>query len=412
MAIKVKPAQIRKIINEVGSPTFIYVEKTLSDNIQRVREAISHSGIQNKFQVHVSYFANSNPNIASILFNEQVGMTLQSIEENEQLKSHSLTDISRIVSPTHLSRKDLEYFAQEGLEVNYATLSNLEESLRLGVRNPSIRVDLSPESNQRQGIKPEQFKEVHTILRRHKSELYGIHMYAGTGNDLQVHLRYQIRALECLKHFPFLQKINLGGGFKFDYEGTESHFDWNSYFNHLKKRIHQFAIPKHIQFSIEPGRDILADTGLLIVQVNGIEKIVGKSAYEVFTNGSYIHMPSATIRARQHRLQFHDSKFNRILEDDFSEKAGFLSGNTTLSNDRIFPGIVYFPSNLKEGDYIVLEDVGAYCATQHMDFLNKAPCPEVLIRKNGILELITLRGDLTDKIRYVLPIPKVIGERL
>jgi diaminopimelate decarboxylase len=145
------------------------------------------------------------------------------------------------------------------------------------------------------------------------------------------------------------------------------------------------------------------------VQVTGVEKIFGKPAHEVFTDGSYVHMPSATIRTRQHRLQFYDLSFSRVLEDASSEKAGFLSGNTTLSSDRLFPGIIYFPSRLKEGDYIILEDVGAYCATQHMDFLNKAPCPEVLVRKNGSLELITERGTPTDKIRYALQSPQRIG---
>ncbi len=409
MVKKLQSEHIKKITGSVGTPVFVYLEETILDNIHRIRDAISSSGIENKIKIYVSYFTNSNPHISAILQREGVGLTLQSPEENEHLKEHELS-IEKVVSPTHLSKKNIEYFINEGIQVNYVTLSNLEEALKHNIAKPSIRVDLSPESNQRQGIKPEQFKEVNSLLKKYKKSLYGIQMYTGTGSDLDVHSRYQIRALECLKHFPELKEINLGGGFNFDYNNSKNHFDWKAYFNELQKRIYQFGIQKKITFDIEPGRDVLADTGLFIVNVTGIEKIVGKSAYEIFTDGSYTHMPSATIRARQHKLQFYDEKFAHILEETTAENPGFLSGNTTLSSDRLFPGIIYFPARLKEGDYIVLEDTGAYCATQHMEFLNKAPCPEVLIRKDGELELMTERGKLTDKIRYVLKSPRKMGD--
>lgn len=407
MVTKIRKNQLKQIIEDVGSPVFIYSEETIRRNIRRVRKAISNSNIQSPIKIYVSYFANSNPHIVSLFEKEKVGLTLQSFEENEQLKEHFLS-IPRVVSPTHLSKKDIEYFVKERIQVNYATLSNLEWALEKGLKSPSIRVDLSPESNQRQGIKPDQFNDVRHMLREYDLHLSGIHLYAGTGNDLDIHLKYQARALECLQQFPELEKINFGGGFKFDYE-KQRHFDWNTYFNELKINIYKYKIPKNVEISIEPGREVLADTGLLVVQVTGIEKVVGRQTHEIFTDGSYVHMPSATLRARQHRLLFYDSKYNRISENTRLEKAGFLSGNTTLSSDRLFPGVVYFPSSLKEDNYIVLEDVGAYCATQHMDFLNKSPCPEVLIRENGSLELITERGKPTDKTRYVVHSPRIIG---
>ena len=409
MVTKLQQKQVKQIVKEVGSPVFVYSEETLTENIERVRRAISNSDIQHSICIYVSYFANSNPHIATILKNEEIGLTLQSVEENEQLKEYNLLPLPRVISSTHLSRKDLEYFIKENISTNYATLSNLEDALKRGIKSPSIRVDLSPESNQRHGIKPEQFSNVKDILKKYAANLHGIQMYAGTGNDLDVHLRYQIKALECLNYFLALQEINLGGGFKFDYECKQCHFDWDTYFNELQKNIQKFKIPRHVKFSIEPGRDILADSGFLIVKVTGKDKIFGRQTHEIFTDGSYVHIPSATIRARQHKLQFYNSAFKKISEDVSSEKAGFLSGNTTLSSDRLFPGVVYFPSALKEGDYIILEDVGAYCATQHMDFLNKSPCPEVLIRKNGNLELITERGRPTDRLRYVLHSTQRIG---
>ena len=407
MVMNIIKASLQSIIQAVGTPTFVYSESTIIANVQRIAAAIHKSGIENKVKLYVSYFANSNPHLASILESQGAGLTLQSLEENEHLKKFGLNSLCKVLSLTHLSRNDLNYFIQEKIPINCATLSNLETLLKSECNEPRIRIDLSPESNQRQGIKPGQFPEVKAILQKYGKKLYGIQMYAGTGNGLDVHTRYQTRGFECLKYFPELKEINLGGGFKFDYEKQE-HFGWGTYFRALKDRMNKYALNNKVIIDIEPGRDVFADAGCLVLRVNGAEKAWGKEYYEVFTDGSYVHMPSATMRARQHRLQFYDSSFNSIVEESHKEQAAQLSGNTTLSNDRLFPGIVYMPSSLKEDDYIIVEDVGAYCATQHMDFLNKAPAAEVLIRRNGDIERITARGDFTDKTRYVLPSPQLI----
>jgi len=66
---------------------------------------------------------------------------------------------------------------------------------------------------------------------------------------------------------------------------------------------------------------------------------------------------------------------------------------------------VDIPVEIKEGDYVAVQDVGAYGATQHMEFLNKKPCPEIFVDGEKIL-LITERGDEADKVRYVLVNPK------
>lgn len=408
MVAKIDSSQLKVIVSSQGTPTYIYSESILTANVQRIKQAVANSGLQNRVIINASYFSNSNPHLFKILENLGVGATLQSVEENEQLKRYDLS-IPRIVSPTHLSKNDLNYFLKEDIKINCPTLSNLEELINKRVSNISIRVDLSPESNQRQGFKINQFDEVRNILEKNNQTLYGIHIYPGTKNKLDVHLRYQIKSLECLDKFPSIKEINLGGGFNYDYESENGHFDWNTYFQELKRRVDEFKVPKEIEFSIEPGRDILSDAGTLIVGINGVEKVNGKNLYEIFTDSSYVQMPSATIGQRQHKLSFYNSNFQELNCDITNENTGNLSGNTTLSSDRLFLGAIYFPKGLKEGDYLLLHDVGAYCATQHMEFLNKSPCAEVLIDNNGKTILITQRGTLRDKIRYVLESPREIG---
>ena len=403
---------LKIITSKVGTPVFIYSENTLLKNTNRIKEAIARSGLKNKVNINFSYFANSNPYLASILTGAGLGVTIQCVEENEHLNKLNV-NIKKTVSPTHLSEEDMNYFIAEDTVINIGTFGNLVYAINKGVEKICIRVDLSPEGTQRQGFKPSQFAEIRTLLDKQGKKLHGIHIYPGTKNKLDIHLRYQQKSLECLKFFPELAEINLGGGFNYDYEAEnneDQHFNWDLYFHELKKRVEELGVNPNLDFTIEPGRDILADAGLFLLKINGVEYSPNNEFMEVFTDGSYVHMPSATIRARQHKLRFFDNNLNEILVDKIKDPVGMLSGNTTLSSDRVFPGLVTLPANLEEGYFILLEDTGAYCATQHMEFLNKRPAPEVLLKTNGPLVIISEKGHTCDRIRNIPLKPRVVGD--
>ncbi len=389
-----------EVVNDYGTPVFVYLEETLRNNVARIRQSVRESDLEGRITLNAPYFVNSNPHLFVILNELGVGATLQTKEENEHFKEFGL-NLPRIVSPTHLSDSDLEYFVSENLPVNVGTLDNLRKLLNYGVEDIRIRVDLSPES-QRQGIRLGQFPEVKKLLGNRK--LYGIHIYPGTSSELEICLRYQRMALEVLQHFPDLREINLGGGFYFDYEeknNEKQHFDWRTYFSELKKRIGGLGVGKSVKFVLEAGRDILADVGIMLVKVNSVERVFESEYYEVYTDGSYVLIPSATVKERQHQLRFFNADFEERKEREYNGRPAKLSGNTTLSSDRLFPGIVYVPPELRAGDYIAIDDVGAYGATQHLEFLNKVPAPEVLVRTDGSIDVISYRGKLTDRLRNV-----------
>ena len=181
---------------------------------------------------------------------------------------------------------------------------------------------------------------------------------------------------------------------------------WKRYFAQLALLLDKYSIPRYVKISIEPGRDIFADTGEFLVRMNRVHTRKNERIQQIYTDGSYIFMPSATIRERQHELSFFTDEFR---EDNDRTGYAKLSGCTTLSRDYLFPGAVRSPPNVQEGSYILVRDIGAYGACQHMEFLNKRPAAEVLIRGDGALELITRRGGYTDRLRHVLRQPEQFG---
>ena len=70
-----------------------------------------------------------------------------------------------------------------------------------------------------------------------------------------------------------------------------------------------------------------------------------------------------------------------------------VRGRSILRNDYVLPGAYDVPPQVGAGGYMLILDAGAYCATQHMEFLNVPPAAEVLVDRHGEPKLITQRGE-------------------
>jgi diaminopimelate decarboxylase len=156
----------------------------------------------------------------------------------------------------------------------------------------------------------------------------------------------------------------------------------------------------------EPARDVLADSGalLLSVQRDLIRTEIGNI---LVTDGSRTLMPSAQQRERRHNVVVLDDRLQAVPPGPRSAAA--VRGRTILKNDYLLPGEYPVPEDVGRDHHLLVLDVGAYCATQHMEFLSVPPAPEVLVRDDGSIDLISAAGDAFDRWRNVLPQSKVLA---
>lgn len=397
--------KLKRIALTEGTPTFVYSEIVLKTNMARISDTIHKHDLANRVELYVAYFCNSNPHLFEIVTRESVGILLQTHEEYVQIKSRGLS-ANIIVSPSVLSNQEIDFWVKENVPVNLSSLEEVKYFIKNHRNKPlSFRIDLTEKGDQRTGIKTYQLKELMNLLRKEKVPAHSFHVYVGTGSSCRKVLRNSEKAFRIFNHyFPETKKINLGGGFGFHYAASATspqHFPWNIYFEGIKKQLLKYKIPEGVKILLEPGRDIFADAGLLLLSVKRV--ITHHGGIKVATDGSYVHVPSSTVRKRQHRTRFFTKGFRAKKPNG---GMGFLSGCTTLSSDYVFPGPLIVPKSISDGDFITIEDMGAYAATQHMEFLNKKPCAEVLIRSNNEIVRITRRGDDDDKLRYLLNKPK------
>ena len=117
-------------------------------------------------------------------------------------------------------------------------------------------------------------------------------------------------------------------------------------------------------------------------------------------------MPSAQYKGRRHNITFLDSNMEEIRADCVTAA---LRGKSVLRHDYILPGEYPAPVGIGPQDYLLIHDVGAYCATQHMEFLNIPQAAEVLIDRSGSPHQITNHGGEFDKWRHLLPVRKKLA---
>ena len=315
-----------------------------------------------------------------------------------------------IVSPGHVSDDEIGYWGTLGCPTFLSSLDEVAYMLSTGASSISVRVDSL--GSEKPGVKYGQLETLASMLREHNRTLECFEVYCGSGNSLDAMIDILEQVFSIFKvHFPNARSINFAGGHGFNYENwndTEKHFNWSQYFKALSELAHRFEVPDHVKFLFEPARDVLADIGMLML---GVKRtiVTNPVANLVVTDGSRMLMPSAQYRARQHNIIFLDAAMKEIVQPSSSNGVpAVVRGRTILRNDYVLPGTYVVPETIGPRDYMLILDAGAYCATQHMEFLNVPPAAEVLIDRTGASHLITSRGDDMDKWRHLLPEKQVL----
>lgn len=385
---------------KVGTPLFVYSEQRLLDNAQRIQHAAKRAGLGARLKPFIPFFPNSNPHLLRPLQELGMGVLVQLPSEYVILRRFAFQ--SFIASPGYVSDKEIDYWAETGCPL---FLSSLEEVSYLLKNHPeatiNIRIDCL--SSGKPGIRYGQIHSLAQLLQSRGRTLDSFEMYCGSGNSTTEMVGFLEQVfMVYYTFFSTVRTINLAGGYAFNYEAWDDdrgkHFDWDNYFQELHNIAHRYRVPESVQFIIEPARDLLADVGALIASVQrGI--IIKPGANQLLTDGSRVLMPSAQYKERRHNVLFRRTNGN--FENSNYIKAVFR-GRGILRHEQILPGDYSIPHDIGPGDYLVILDVGAYCATQHMEFLNIPPAAEVLIDSSGAMHLISGHGDKLDKWRNLL----------
>lgn len=237
------------------------------------------------------------------------------------------------------------------------------------------------------------------IIKKYNLNLVGLHIHIGSGvneeNLYQVCSVMKKYAISLQKKIKF---ISAGGGLNIPYKSNEKEININHYYKmwNKTKKIISSHLNCPIQLEIEPGRFLVAQSGVLIAKVYAVKK-TEKNIFIIIDAG-FNDLMRPMLYGSYHAITvFHkNSKTINTVPIITSVIAGPLceSGDifTVKENGIICP--INIPQ-VYPGDYIIIHDTGAYGASMSSNYNSKPLIPEILYEKN-IFKLIRKRQTIQE----------------
>ncbi|MDO4378604.1 MAG: diaminopimelate decarboxylase [Erysipelotrichia bacterium] len=242
-------------------------------------------------------------------------------------------------------------------------------------------------------------KIVELALRQKNIRLVGLHCHVGSQVFTEdVHLKALRIMLDFVKHIKDkynyeTEKLNLGGGFGVRYVESDPLIDIESKIREIADEFHQVCHKLKIrepQILMEPGRSLIADSGLTLYSVGSVKKIIGYKNY-VSVDGGMTDNP---------RYALYKSSYTCLCANKMRESNNFkcdLVGRCCESGDIIQKDIL-LPDSIRRNDLIAVCTTGAYNYSMSSNY-NRLPKPPVVMLKDKQDYLVVKRESYQDLIR-------------
>jgi diaminopimelate decarboxylase len=235
-------------------------------------------------------------------------------------------------------------------------------------------------------------------VEKHKLDLVGLHMHIGSGSDFE-HLGRvcdamvaQVRALGL-----DVRALSGGGGLPIPYRADETPFDTRALhrlWDVARKQV-EARVGHAVSLEIEPGRFLVAESGVLVAQVRA-SKRVGPTRFLVVDAG-FDNLIRPAMYGSYHEISIVRADGTRA---DGATEPTVVAGPLCESGD-VFTqeeGGVVVPRELPTaaiGDFVVLHDAGAYAASQASNYNTRPLAPEILL-ENGFVRPIRRRQTVAE----------------
>jgi len=216
----------------------------------------------------------------------------------------------------------------------------------------------------------------------HGLDLVGLHMHIGSGSDFEHLEKLATAMVSQLRGLGRdLRAISAGGGLPIPYRAGEAPLDVDAYFRvwDAARRSIEAQLGHPLQLEIEPGRYLVAESGLLLAEVRAT-KTVGGNRF-VLVDAGFDNLVRPAMYGSWHEIS--------IVRREGGAAAGasvptIVAGPLCESGDVFTQGEggVVMPRDLPEarvGDFVVIHDAGAYAASQASNYNTRPYAPEVLV---------------------------------
>ena len=398
--LKISGRDAPDLAEEFGTPLFIYSRSQVLANLRKLEKAFC-VGSGRELRVCYAMKANYNKELLELLCGEGAWIDAVSPGEVERAVAAGFSTEKIIYTGTSVSRDDLRLlFRTPGIILNIDAEEQLDLMIRLkdsmpGFPLPRVSVRWNPGLGR--GFSPKtvtagarasdgtpikfgvEESRVEPVLQKAMKAGFtpvGLHQHLGSG-WIKKDFGFVTEAVDRMislaarlqdKGFA-LEFLDFGGGFGPVYHEGQSPFPLEEYAGHILSRMddHQISCPA---VAVEPGKFLIGDAGILLLQVEYIKSSHG-NRFICVNGGTFNTVPRPAIYTQAHHTLVHTGKVRDGAEEIFT-----VAGNLCETGD-VFAKEIALPRP-EQGDLLALLVAGAYCRSMASHF-NCRPIPREIL---------------------------------
>jgi len=386
-----------------GTPLYVYHAEKIEQQYQNL---LAHfSATQTRF----FYACKALTNIHILKVVKEMGCNIDCSSINEvKLALHvGFIPTNILYTSNSVGFDEIATAVELGVHVNIDSLSNLEKfgekygsTKAVGVR---IRPDVMAGGNlkistghdkSKFGIPVAQLTELKKLQEKFQINIRTLHIHTGSEiKDVAVFIKSAEVFDTLLPHFPTVEVLDFGGGFKVPYQPGEKGTDIESLGAEVNKAVQnlseKFGRPLSAWF--EPGKYMVSEAGFFIAKVNVLKESGGQLFAGINTGLNHLIRP-----------MFYDAyhHIDNLTHPDKPTKEYAVVGNIcetdTFAWDRSIPTI-------EEGDLLVFYNAGAYGYEMASNY-NARFKPAQVLFQNGEAKLISRADQFEDLLSLQVPL--------
>jgi diaminopimelate decarboxylase len=387
-----------ELVEKYGSPVYVYQ----TSKMKQQYDSMLHAFKDIKVKINFACKALNNLNVLKFFKGIGSGLDAVSIQEVQLGLQAGFKPQDIMFTPNCVSIEEIIEGVKLGVKINIDNISILEQFGNLYGNKIPVCVRINPHIlagghekistghiDSKFGISIYQMPHVHRVVEATNIRVEGLHMHTGSDIlDVEVFLRGAEIMLDVARSFPDLNYVDFGSGFKVAYKPEDYFTDIDNLGKDLTRVFKKFCkeYGRDLTLVFEPGKFLVSEAGYFFARVNVVKQTLSSVFAGLDTGLNHLIRP-----------MFYDAYHQIINVSNPKGKlriytvVGYICETDTFGWNRKI-------NDIREGDYLVFLNAGAYCFTMASNYNSRLRPPEVLIHE-GKDYLIRKRETLDDLLK-------------
>jgi diaminopimelate decarboxylase len=390
--------QLVKIAREFGTPVYIYHAEKIKEQYEKLRKAFAKTDTRFFYACK----ALTNINILRYIRNLGAGADCVSIYEVRLALRAGFEAGNVLYTPNSVDFSEVLEAKELGVHINIDNISILEQFGNKFGNSYPVCIRLNPHImaggnfkistghvDSKFGISIHQIRHIERVVRSTKLRVTGIHMHTGSEiKDIGVFLEGLEVMFDLATHFPDLEFVDLGSGFKVPYQPDDPETDVETLGKKVAEVFARFEKEKgkKLQIWFEPGKYLVSQAGYFVVKAN----VIKQTPATVFAgvNSVFNHLIRPMFYEAYHHIE-------NITNPAGAERIYTVVGNICETDTFAWDRKLH---EVREGDYLVFYNAGAYGFEMSSNFNSRLKPAEVMVIE-GKPQLIRRKDEFEDLLR-------------